>query len=244
MLAAAALVAALTVVGIAYAAGAFTVKATEFDPGKTHLVQGAWLEGLGCPTNATTATPNATFTDIAGFGTYTDPACATGDTSDRKVEGLLLAKTGPTITNFASAGAEIHGVKGEAVAELGWDIRKPGVGLAAGERGSHCGAGAPRWNIATKDGRFFFLGCNSPPAPSQTAGDGFVRMRWGGSAPLLAFEPAAGFALVNIAGLRIERLEIVFDEGYDTGPDNFGLAVLDNVDVNGVMVGRGSTDSD
>jgi hypothetical protein len=69
-------------------------------------------------------------------------------------------------------------------------------------------------------------------------------MRWGGSTPLLAFEPAAGFALVDITGLRIDRLEIVFDEGYDTGPDNFGLAVLDNIDVNGDMVGRGGTDAD
>jgi hypothetical protein len=31
----------------------------------------------------------------------------------------------------------------------------------------------------------------------------------------------------------------VFDEGYDIGPDNFGLAVLDNIDVNGVLVGQG-----
>jgi len=31
----------------------------------------------------------------------------------------------------------------------------------------------------------------------------------------------------------------VFDEGQDTSPDNFGLAVLDNVDVNGTLVGRG-----
>jgi len=29
------------------------------------------------------------------------------------------------------------------------------------------------------------------------------------------------------------------DEGQDTGPDNFGLAVLDNIDVNGTLIGRG-----
>jgi hypothetical protein len=39
-------------------------------------------------------------------------------------------------------------------------------------------------------------------------------------------------------------LSIVFDEGYDTPPDNFGLAILDNIDVNGVLVGKGPTDSD
>jgi len=36
----------------------------------------------------------------------------------------------------------------------------------------------------------------------------------------------------------------VFDEGYDTGPDNFGVAILDNIDINGVLVGKGPTDAD
>jgi len=29
------------------------------------------------------------------------------------------------------------------------------------------------------------------------------------------------------------------DEGADTGPDNFGVAILDNIDVNGTLVGQG-----
>lgn len=41
------------------------------------------------------------------------------------------------------------------------------------------------------------------------------------------------------AGKTIQSIEIVFDEGQDTGPDNFGLAVLDNIDVDGVLVGQG-----
>jgi len=36
----------------------------------------------------------------------------------------------------------------------------------------------------------------------------------------------------------------VFDEGQDTGPDNFGLAVLDNIDVNGMLVGSHEDRSD
>lgn len=221
----------------------FEVKPDEFDPGHTHLVQGAWLEGIGCPSHAKTVLPNADFTGPGERGEFTDPACDTGDPADRKVEGLLLAKTGPSVTNFAAAVARVSGVKGEIISELGWDIRKPGTDLSAGPRGSHCGAGAPRWDIQARDGRFFFLGCNSPPAPVQQPGLGFVRMRWGGSVPLLAFE-VPSFALVDIRGLELKSLEIVFDEGYDTGPDNFGMAVLDNIDVNGVLVGRGPTDAD
>jgi len=38
---------------------------------------------------------------------------------------------------------------------------------------------------------------------------------------------------------EVISLAIVLDEGSDTGPDQFGLAVLDNIDVNGILVGKG-----
>jgi len=153
---------------------------------------------------------------------------------------LLLVKTGPTST-FASAGAELHSIKDVVLNELGYDIRKSGP--AAGPLGSHCGAGAPRFNVVI-NGVTHFIGCNSPPPTSSTLGTGWVRLRWGGGAPstpLLAFNSISG-AFVNIRGLTADRILILFDEGQDPsgGPDQFGAAVLDNVDVNGVMVGRGS----
>src|SRR3989442_3862499 len=92
--------------------GFFQVKPQEFDPGRTNLVQSAWLNGIGCPTNATIALPNTTFTGVGGFSTYTDSACLTGDPKDQHNEGLLLVKTGPTVTNFASAGAQLNRPKG------------------------------------------------------------------------------------------------------------------------------------
>jgi hypothetical protein len=158
-----------------------------------------------------------------------------------RVEILILAKTGPT-GNFASAVADIKGVEGKPLTELGWDIRKPGVDTPAGPRGSHCGAGAPRWNIATMDGGFCFIGCNSPTLVF-TPGDGYQRHRSGAAGTLLAYNASTGL-LDNINGKKIKRLQIVFDEGYDTGPDNFGLAVLDNIDVNGTLVGRGPGSDD
>jgi hypothetical protein len=40
----------------------------------------------------------------------------------------------------------------------------------------------------------------------------------------------------------VKSIQIVFDEGQDPsgGPDESGLAVLDNIDVNGVLVGHGN----
>jgi hypothetical protein len=74
----------------------------------------------------------------------------------------------------------------------------------------------------------------------DTPGTGWQRLRWGGTAPLLAFDASTG-ALVPVTG-TVQSIEIVFDEGQDAsgGPDQFGLAVLDNIDVNGVLVGQGS----
>jgi hypothetical protein len=214
-----------------YAATNFQVNPSRYDPSHTYLVQATWLDGIGCPTNARV--------DATGSGSttpYTDPACATGD-RDPHNQGLLLAKTGPTANNAAGQ-AVIRGAKG-TITELGYDIRKPVS--SADPRGSHCGAGAPRFDITTDDGKVFFIGCNSPPATSQTPGNGWVRLRWGASTQ--AF-PQLGGPTVALSTLKVKSLAIVFDEGQDAGPDNFGLAVLDNVDVNGTLVGTGPSGHD
>jgi hypothetical protein len=216
--------------GVTYAADLqFQVQPREFAPFDTELVTAEWIEGIGCPTEAATAA----FTTEAGPGPdYTDPACPTGDPQDRNVEGLLLSKTGPS-SNFAAARAIVNNPP-ETISELGWDIRKPGPEGAAGPRGSHCGGGAPRWNIQTDAGTYF-IGCNSPPATSQVPGTGYTRLRWDASTTVF------GPTTTTLGALEVEGLQIVFDEGYDTGPDNFGLAVLDNIDINDVLVGRGSS---
>ena len=219
---------AMTAGAFAHGHGFLNVRAGEFDPVKTHLVQGTWVSGIGCPTNAKTTTDGVTVGP-----SYTDPACLDGDPSDRHVRGLLLAKTGPT-SNVAAAVAQIGGVRDKTLEELGYDIRKPAG--ASDNRGSHCGAGAPRFNIETTDGGFYFLGCNSPSADVVTVGNGWLRLRWAGE-ELNAFTPLG--ELVDIKGKTLKSLSIVFDEGQDTGPDNFGLAVLDNIDVNGRLAGSG-----
>ena len=222
--------------GVAFADTKFQAKPGEFDPAKTFLVQAQWLKGIGCPTGAKVAT----FPSTTPTGTFTDPACPTGDASDKKNEGLLLVKTGPTDNN-ASAFAEIKGVKGITLTELGYDLRKPAN--TSDPRGSHCGAGAPRFNITTTAG-FFFLGCNSPAPTTQTDGNGWLRLRWGGApGTLQAFKD--GTTLTVVTG-EVKSLSIVFDEGQDAlgAPDNFGLAVLDNIDVNGTLVGSHEAEKD
>ena len=200
-----------------------TVVPFEVDPNNVSLAKATWLSGTGC----------------APMG-GTDPGCAAGgDDHDKKNEGLFLAKTGLT-ENFVAAGARINGIKGTVLTQLGYDLRKPGD--TADPRGSHCGAGAPRFNVIIA-GATYFVGCNSAPvqSPLGIAG-GWIRLTWGTPATLatpgvlMAFGP---MGLTNISGMTIDAIQIIFDEGQDTGPDNFGVAILDNIRVNNQVAGRG-----
>lgn len=212
-----------------------------FDPFHTHLAQSTWLDGIGCPTGANTEVFLPPMFDTLGPGTYTDPACTTGDPKDTHVEGLLMVKTGPT-NDDVSATAELKKVRGTTVHELGYDIRKPGLKGGPAETnplGSHCGAGAPRFNVYTADG-LWFVGCGSPPADMETLGDGFTRLRWGVAGVVLGFKAGTCCGPSPITGV-VQRIIIIFDEGYDTGVDFFGGAILDNIDFNTTIVGRGPT---
>lgn len=199
-----------------------------FDPGKTFLVQAKWLDGIGCPG------PGARTFDGSNFTSYTDPACNPAP-ADAHNAGLLLAKTGPT-ANYAESFAQLKDVAGTTATELGYDIRKQAS--VDDPRGSHCGFGAPRFTVTTTDG-FWSIGCNSPPADTVTVGNGWLRLRWGTTGPLMGFENGTQ-NLTQVTG-AVQSIYIEFDEGQDAsgGPDSFGLAVLDNVDYNGKMVGKG-----
>ena len=202
---------------VAFAAAKFNnVKPTEFDPAKTHLVHASWQDGIGCPTNAGTSSDG-----VNQDGTYSDPACTTGDAQDKQNEGLILAKTGPS-ANFASAFVELKDVKGITLNELGYDIRKAGP-TVNDDRGSHCDNGSPRFIIVTTT-TTAAIGCRSPQPDTTTAGNGFLRLRW----------------TTGLPSGTVQQIFILSDDGTDTGPDNFGLSVLDNIDVNGTLVGHGS----
>jgi hypothetical protein len=213
-----------------------------FDPAHTGLVGGEWVKGTGCPANQ----PVATYPATSPTGTFSDSVCKSGDPSDQSNWGLLLTKTGPT-SNNASMEAELHNPKGITLTELGYDIRS--LDYPQSVSGSHCGAGAPRFDVVTTTG-FFFVGCRSPLADSISSGvpgsgDGWTRLRWGALGVVMGFCFAptpttacpVNFALVPITG-TVQRIVIVFDEGTDTGADFFGAAILDNIDVNGQLVGH------
>jgi hypothetical protein len=196
--------------GAAAADCPFQVRPFVFDPDHTGTVASQWVRHLGGPGNC-------------------------GDNTNNRF-GLLLSKNTATTTN-ASAGAEIDGVSGIHLTEVGWDIHKPTP--PGTPNGSHCGAGAPRFNVTTSDGVTHFIGCDSPPPTTVTAATpeaGWERLRYD---PTMAFPPIA-------ANETVKSISIIFDEGNDATPELFGMAVLDNIDINGVLIGgpSGNRDND
>jgi len=139
--------------------------------------------------------------------------------SDKNRFGLILSKNGTTPTN-ASAGLVVHGVKDLHLTELGFDVRN----------GGHCGAGAPRFNVVTSDGVTRFYGCVYGTHSPNTPAPGWQRVRF------LTNVSYPGAPAIT-GGLTVTSISVVFDEGTDIGPDFSGMVVLDNIDINGVLIG-------
>jgi hypothetical protein len=180
----------------------------------SRIVTSAWLGGMGLPDNGGDTALNGTPL------TRNDPHL-----------GLLLSKNGPT-ADCSASGARISGVKGMAAGPafvLGFDYRN----------GGHCGAGAPRFNVVTRDAAgtetFHFIGgCANgvqTPAPQDPA-------QWTRARFALAMFPPI------VANSEIVSISIIFDEGTDAisaqDPMGVGLAVVDNIFINGTYIRQGS----
>lgn len=183
-------------------------------PAGSQIVTAAWLRGMGLPDNG---------------GLNGAP-----DTRSDPHFGLLLSKNGLT-TDCSSSGARIQGVRGTTVGagyHLGFDYRG----------GGHCGAGAPRFNVTWRlggaDGFSFVGGCQNDSAPTPAPQDAqWTRVRFE------VQNPAESFPVIP-AGAEIVSISILFDEGTDStsaqDPNGIGLAVIDNIDINGALITRGS----
>jgi hypothetical protein len=187
-------------------------------PAASRIVTSDWLTGMGLPDNGGA---NTTAADLATNPNKKDPHT-----------GLLLSKNGPT-ADCSSAGATIKGVKGipvNAAFALGFDYRN----------GGHCGAGAPRFNVVTTDGVFHFVGgcANGIPTPASQDPLQWSQVRFVTANPAQSFPPI-------LPGSAIKSIDLIFDEGTDTAnndTEGVGLAVVDNIFINGQLITSGATD--
>jgi hypothetical protein len=146
--------------------------------------------------------------------------------TDNENWGMLLSKNTANSTNAAAFGQIVFACCGgnlniKPLIELGFDIRN----------GGHCGAGSPRFNVITSDKVNHFVGgCANDPAPTPIA-PGWQRVRFDPANPAQAFPPVSPTDLVI-------KIYIVADEGVDAGPDFSGVSIVDNIDLNGDLIGE------
>ena len=195
---------------------AFVGKVADCGYSGSNIVTSAWLGGMGLPDNGGA---NTTAADVTTNPNKQDPHL-----------GLLLSKNGPQ-ADCSAAGATITGVTGKTVTAgftVGFDYRN----------GGHCGAGAPRFNIDTDMG-FFFVGCaNAPTTPAPQDPTEWSRTR--SDVTNCGSECFPGSIPV---GAKINSINIIFDEGTDIASNDtqgVGLAVVDNIDINGRLITRGT----
>jgi hypothetical protein len=154
----------------------------------------------------------ASWMDSMGAGTTT----TTSTTTDILNQGLVLSKTSAA-SNQAQAGAVIRGVEGMSLTQLGFDLRT----------GSQCTVKSPRLVVVTTDEVVHKAGCQtatSQPAPAP----GWQRLRIDPTNPAQMVPAIA-------AGSKVKTMHVVVDDGPETGSS---VVVIDNIDVNGKLIGR------
>jgi hypothetical protein len=145
---------------------------------------------------------------------------------DNENWGLLLSKNTATATNSAAFAQVLliccaGNLNIRPLSELGFDIRN----------GGHCGAGSPRFNVITADKANHFVGGCANGTISTSPNPGWQRVRFDPANPNQAFPPVQPSDVVV-------KIFIVADEGVDTGTDFSGLSILDDIDVNGDLIGE------
>jgi hypothetical protein len=117
--------------------------------------------------------------------------------------------------NKARAGIILHNVEGLTLTTLGFDIRE----------GSQCTLKGPRFLVVTTDDVVHTLGgcvfANAQPVPAK----GWRRFR---------FDPAKAVPAIA-QDATVKSIALVLDDGPDV---DGGLVVLDNINVNGNLVGH------
>jgi hypothetical protein len=129
-------------------------------------------------------------------------------------QGLVLRKN-PSGPSTAIAGAALNGAAGSQLTTLSFDMRSD----------SECSKGAPQFVVVTADNVVHKASCASGTV-QQLAVPGWQRV---------SFNPAnsAQLSPAIATGMAVKTVALVMDH-----PTGTGMAVLDNINLNGKYTGR------
>lgn len=212
----------IAMVGVLLAAGA---DAKPDRPGKPGWFGQRFLatpcQFIGTPDACEPGSPAGVDTVVAAWVTHQGlPDAGKSD------HALLLGKSGET-ANCAAAGANVWFVNGITLTELGYDVRDDG----------DCSDTSPRFEVVMTDG-LHTIGCAGGVVTetlTDRRGQDWSRKRW--TADDLADETMADPPITADSG-TVVSIRIVFDDGEDATEESTGRTHLDNIDVNGTLMGK------
>jgi len=150
-------------------------------------------------------------TDAMWMDGYGVPVASPKDPTS---QGLVLTRN-PSAAKSAIAGAVLKGAAGSQLSRLSFDLRSD----------SECTAKAPQFVIVTTDEVVHKASCGSGTVQSLTV-PGWQRV---------SFDPAnsAQLSPAVTPGMAVKTIALVMDQ-----PVGSGMAVVDNINVNGRYIGR------
>jgi hypothetical protein len=151
------------------------------------------------------------------------------NSSDPRNQGFLIAKSASAPAN-TTAGLTIQNVTGVSLTSLGFDLRA----------GVQCGPDSPQFVVVTTNGVTHSVGgCSSSLATPQSS----APMGW----THLQFDPASATPPISQTD-QVQSISVVLGKGANQSPltstpTTGSIAVIDNITVNGMPVGKRSTSS-
>lgn len=167
-------------------------------------------------------------------------------------KGLVLHK-GTESADLGIPYANVEGFEGAALRELGFDVRSQAKNKFSGE---HCNA-SPTIEVTLTNGTTYAFYCTSGKhSPIKNTAWDRVRFRDADAKPISCgskgcqMQPWPGFASGKAViatpkdnDPKSSTFQIIMMDGYDSGPDYSGVTYLDNIDLNGTLVGDGEPHS-
>lgn len=143
-----------------------------------------------------------------------------GNGGNSRYSGLVLSIDG-TVPADSQVGALIQNAGGLSLTELGFDLRV----------GSQCTKTSPRFVVMTTDGVTHVYACAMGTIAASSV-PGWRRVRFDPTSAQQTTQPIT-------PGEQVKSIALVLDQGPGADPSTAGgLAVIDNIDVNGTIVAK------
>jgi hypothetical protein len=159
---------------------------------------------------------------VSDASTWVDGAGVPGGTDNQGL--VLLLSQLVTFPPGASADATITNVDGTVLTSLGMDHML----------GTACTNGSPRWDVETTNGGVYGVGCASGTHSTAGMPAGWERITFSNA----DFQNLSGPAFTGFGttGATLSFLQLLQDEA--------GVAVVDNLNVNGTVIGSKNANQD